>query len=156
MLPIPGYLALWLSKAMDHAYYFLAFACLISFPYLIHNGIFHMMLLGYPENCFSVYLIENEMNLKKLFLCLRAAELSMSLPHLENPILPEEENDEAFKKDFYQYSVAKSYFDLKEFDRAAYALQNCKSSKAYFLHLYSQYMVSQNNVSLGLFYRPEQ
>jgi hypothetical protein len=38
--------------------------------------------------------------------------------------------------------LAKSYFDLKEYDRAAYFLRGCRSKKAYFLYMYSRYLVS--------------
>lgn len=44
--------------------------------------------------------------------------------------------------DLDAYTLAKSYFDLKEYDRAAYFLRNCKSPKAYFLYMYSRYLVS--------------
>ncbi|GAA6102099.1 cell division cycle protein 23 homolog isoform X1 [Tachysurus ichikawai] len=36
--------------------------------------------------------------------------------------------------------LAKSYFDLKEYDRAAYFLRDCRSQKAYFLYMYSRYL----------------
>uniref|UniRef100_A0AAR2KPY0 Cyclosome subunit 8 n=1 Tax=Pygocentrus nattereri TaxID=42514 RepID=A0AAR2KPY0_PYGNA len=36
--------------------------------------------------------------------------------------------------------LAKSYFDLKEYDRAAYFLRGCRSQKAYFLYMYSRYL----------------
>ena len=38
------------------------------------------------------------------------------------------------------YYLAKSYFDLKEYDRAAYFLKSCKSAKAKFLYYYSMYL----------------
>lgn len=44
-------------------------------------------------------------------------------------------------RDLDAYTLAKSYFDLKEYDRAAYFLQGCKSQKAYFLYMYSRYLV---------------
>eukprot|EP00794_Sanderia_malayensis_P005505 gene5505-6190_t len=69
-----------------------------------------------------------------------AAELSCSLPPLDEPIMPEENIDDEFKKDFYAYSLAKTYFDMREYERAAHHLQGCKSHKAYFLYLYSMYM----------------
>ena len=37
--------------------------------------------------------------------------------------------------------LAKSYFDLKEYDRAAFFLRGCRSQKAYFLYMYSRYLV---------------
>ena len=38
------------------------------------------------------------------------------------------------------YNLAKSYFDLKEYDRAAHFVEHCTSQKAYFLHMYSRYL----------------
>lgn len=38
------------------------------------------------------------------------------------------------------YMLAKSYFDTKEYERAAYFLRDCTSPCPYFLHLYSTYM----------------
>ncbi|KAM4012048.1 uncharacterized protein ACNLHF_005382, partial [Anomaloglossus baeobatrachus] len=43
-------------------------------------------------------------------------------------------------QDLDAYTLAKSYFDLKEYDRAAYFLRGCKSQKAYFLFMYSRYL----------------
>lgn len=41
------------------------------------------------------------------------------------------------------YTLAKSYFDCQEYDRAAYFLDNCISPKCVFLQKYSQYMSSE-------------
>ncbi|XP_077275865.1 cell division cycle protein 23 isoform X2 [Temnothorax americanus] len=38
------------------------------------------------------------------------------------------------------YTLAKTYFDLKEYDRAAYFTMDCISPKIRFLHLYSRYL----------------
>lgn len=38
------------------------------------------------------------------------------------------------------YTMAKSYFDLKEYDRSAYFLKGSKSAKARFLYFYSLYL----------------
>lgn len=38
------------------------------------------------------------------------------------------------------YILAKSYFDLKEYDRAAYFVNNCTEHKTKFLYLYSRYL----------------
>ncbi|XP_017875715.1 cell division cycle protein 23 homolog isoform X1 [Ceratina calcarata] len=38
------------------------------------------------------------------------------------------------------YILAKTYFDLKEYDRAAYFTEQCKTPKVRFLHLYSRYL----------------
>lgn len=47
--------------------------------------------------------------------------------------------------------LAKSYFDLKEYDRAAYFLRDCHSQKAYFLYMYSRYLVSMLTVTVHLY-----
>jgi O-antigen ligase len=39
------------------------------------------------------------------------------------------------------YTLAKAYFDVKEYDRAAHFLHGCNSKKAYFLFMYSRYLV---------------
>lgn len=44
-------------------------------------------------------------------------------------------------QDLDAFTLAKSYFDLKEYDRAAYFLKGCCSQKAYFLYMYSRYLV---------------
>jgi anaphase-promoting complex subunit 8 len=38
------------------------------------------------------------------------------------------------------FLMAKSYFDLREFDRCAFFTKDCKSERAVFLHYYSRYM----------------
>ncbi|ODV69308.1 TPR-like protein [Hyphopichia burtonii NRRL Y-1933] len=49
--------------------------------------------------------------------------------------LPELDEDE--KHDQEKFLLAKTYFNCKEFDRAAYVLKDCKSGNALFLKLYS-------------------
>ncbi|XP_074640459.1 uncharacterized protein LOC141898459 isoform X2 [Tubulanus polymorphus] len=42
------------------------------------------------------------------------------------------------------YILAKSYFDLKEYERAAFFLQNCtKNNKVFFLQMYSRYLAGE-------------
>lgn len=41
------------------------------------------------------------------------------------------------------YTLAKSYFECQEYDRAAHFLESCTSLKCVFLHKYSQYMSSE-------------
>ena len=36
-----------------------------------------------------------------------------------------------------------TYFDLKEYDRAGYFLENCSSPKCYFLYMYSRYLADE-------------
>ena len=52
-------------------------------------------------------------------------------------------NFQAFWEEYDVYTLAKSYFDLKEFDRAHHTLRNCSSPKPYFLRMYSLYMADQ-------------
>lgn len=52
-------------------------------------------------------------------------------------------------RDLDACTLAKSYFDLKEYDRAAYFLRGCKSQKAYFLYMYSRYLVSKQELGVG-------
>jgi anaphase-promoting complex subunit 8 len=44
-------------------------------------------------------------------------------------------------QDLPKYLLAKSYFDCKEFDRAAFVLADSQSLKSKFLRLYSKYLV---------------
>lgn len=41
------------------------------------------------------------------------------------------------------YDLARSYYDLREYDRAAYFVRNCESPVPRFLHLYSTYMAKE-------------
>ena len=45
-----------------------------------------------------------------------------------------------------KYLLAKSYFDCKEYDRAASVLKDCQSLKATFLKLYSTFLVVQFHI----------
>ena len=74
---------------------------------------------------------------------LRSAELAFSLPSFNSSDhLPRTDyKDEQFIKDFDKYTLGKIFFDLKEFDRAAFFLEGCTSQKAYFLYLYARFMV---------------
>ncbi|KAI5812540.1 anaphase promoting complex subunit 8 [Pyronema omphalodes] len=46
-------------------------------------------------------------------------------------------------QEFSQYLLAKSYFDVKEYDRCSHVLEKCTSRKAVFLHLYSKYIAGE-------------
>ena len=74
----------------------------------------------------------------------RSAELAFSIPSFPSPEhLPKTDYfDPEFVKDFDRYTLGKTFFDLKEFDRAAFFLDGCTSHKAYFLYMYSRYLVS--------------
>ncbi|CAF0739094.1 unnamed protein product [Brachionus calyciflorus] len=49
-------------------------------------------------------------------------------------------NEIVGSKEFVKFKLAMSYFDLKEYQRAAYYLEDCESQPSYFLHIYSKYM----------------
>jgi len=42
-----------------------------------------------------------------------------------------------------RYTLAKSYFDLQEYDRAAHFTKSCRSHKAYFIHIYARYLAGE-------------
>lgn len=46
-------------------------------------------------------------------------------------------------EDYDSYTLAKIYFDMKEFERAASFLENCSSKKADFLCMYSKYLAGE-------------
>lgn len=47
---------------------------------------------------------------------------------------------ENYDTEYDLYLLAKSYYDLKEYDRCAYFLKNCSSSRCRFLYFYSLYL----------------
>ncbi|KAH3786295.1 cell division cycle protein 23 homolog isoform X1 [Dreissena polymorpha] len=55
----------------------------------------------------------------------------------------QKEPDSLFVDEYDQYTLATSYFDLKEYDRAAYFLKDCLSPKCYFLYMYAQYLADE-------------
>lgn len=71
-----------------------------------------------------------------------AAELAFSIPSFATPEhLPVTDyRDPEFLKDFDKYTLGKAYFDLKEFKRAAFFLEDCTSHKGYFILMYSHYL----------------
>ena len=72
-----------------------------------------------------------------------AAELSYSIDNLsssdtqEPPTCPQSQE---FALDSDRYMLAKSYFDLKEYDRASHFVSGCNSPEAYFLHMYARFL----------------
>lgn len=72
------------------------------------------------------------------------AELSFALNKYVDlqPILTKPESQE-FLKEYDQFTLAMTYFDLKEYDRAGYFLENCTSPKCYFLYMYSRYLADE-------------
>ncbi|XP_033757440.1 cell division cycle protein 23 homolog [Pecten maximus] len=72
-----------------------------------------------------------------------AAEMSYGLEvQLEPSQLRHQDRDD-FLKEYDQYTLAVSYFDLKEYDRAAHFVHDCHSSQAYFLYMYSRYLAEE-------------
>ncbi|XP_043522486.1 cell division cycle protein 23 homolog isoform X1 [Frieseomelitta varia] len=70
------------------------------------------------------------------------AELSYSLKDVKIDVLDTTADlylaDTSEEED--TYILAKTYFDLKEYDRAAYFTEECKTPKVRFLYLYSRYL----------------
>lgn len=50
------------------------------------------------------------------------------------------------EEDHDDYLIAKSYFDNREYDRAAHFSRNCSSAVPRFLHLYSLYMSKEKKL----------
>lgn len=48
-----------------------------------------------------------------------------------------------FIEEYDKFCLASSFFDLKEYDRAAYFVQDCKNKKSYFLHMYGRYLADE-------------
>lgn len=63
---------------------------------------------------------------------------SASVSYLSTPVVFEEEND-LVEGDFYL--LAKSYFDCREYRRAAHVLRDQTGKKAVFLRCYALYLV---------------
>ncbi|CAG9769755.1 unnamed protein product [Ceutorhynchus assimilis] len=67
------------------------------------------------------------------------SELNFALNHIE--LIPEEipvlEDDSG--SEYSTYLLAKSYFNLKEYDRCAHFIRECNTPKARFLHYYARY-----------------
>ena len=45
--------------------------------------------------------------------------------------------------EYDRYVLAKNYFDMKEYDRAAFFIQSCSQPQVYFLHMYARYLSSE-------------
>lgn len=68
------------------------------------------------------------------------AELNFTLSDVKLPPseIPQINNDHDAETEIY--TLSKSYFDAKEYDRCAFFTQNCVTPKARFLHLYATYL----------------
>ena len=45
--------------------------------------------------------------------------------------------------DYDRFTLAKSYLDLQEYDRAAHFTKSCRSHRAYFIHVYARYLACE-------------
>ncbi|XP_050361875.1 cell division cycle protein 23 homolog [Nymphalis io] len=61
--------------------------------------------------------------------------------------IPNSSDDGIIAEEKEAYTLAKSYFDCQEYDRAAHFIENCTSPKCVFVHRYSQYMSSEKKRS---------
>ncbi|KAJ8686394.1 hypothetical protein QAD02_022188 [Eretmocerus hayati] len=68
------------------------------------------------------------------------AELNFSLKCSSNETIDSSINVTQPSEDDDACMLAKSYFDLKEYDRSAFFLKDCKTAKARFLYYYSVYL----------------
>lgn len=71
------------------------------------------------------------------------AELSYSLGNVKPSPSRLEEDPQDFLEDFDKFTLAKSFFDLREYERAAFFVEDCQSSKAFFLHMYASYLAGE-------------
>lgn len=70
-----------------------------------------------------------------------ASEALTGLAHIEQPfVAPNSTPLVEDEKERFQYMLAKSYFDCKEFERAAHVLRECKDGNALFLRLYATFI----------------
>lgn len=71
----------------------------------------------------------------------RAIELANSI-ETDHPVsIPSCSHSPLFLQEYAQYHLGKSFYDLREFQRAAHALRACKSDEVFFLRCYCLYLV---------------
>lgn len=86
------------------------------------------------------------------------AEAINGLPESDDSILPN--FNQIDTTDYAKFILAKSYFNVKEFDRCSYTLNGCKSGNAVFLKLYARLLsidkrtIEESEGSLNLFPLP--
>ncbi|XP_050720538.1 cell division cycle protein 23 homolog isoform X1 [Eriocheir sinensis] len=85
------------------------------------------------EECVRRGLLHTTKWLSELLLCVRDVPLDEPLPCC--PSL-----QEVLGEELDHYNLAKSYFDLKEYDRCSYFTKHSTTSLGRFLHLYSTYL----------------
>ncbi|XP_055920521.1 cell division cycle protein 23 homolog [Eupeodes corollae] len=72
------------------------------------------------------------------------AEMNHGLSYVETTRdFHESVSSDLSKADYDNYYLGKSYFDLREYDRAAYFTRDCESRVPKFLHYYATYMAKQ-------------
>ncbi|XP_041370912.1 cell division cycle protein 23 homolog [Gigantopelta aegis] len=62
---------------------------------------------------------------------------------IDVPALLQVSESQDFWCEFDKYCLATSYFDLKEYSRAANVVESCSSRKAYFIHVYARYLADE-------------
>ncbi|XP_072178028.1 uncharacterized protein [Diadema setosum] len=71
------------------------------------------------------------------------AELSYSLQNVKPATVTAEPDTQDFLEEFDKYTLAKTFFDLREYERAAFFVEDCQSNKAFFLHMYANYLAGE-------------
>lgn len=98
-----------------------------------------------PAPPLPLFLVINDWSLlNRLNYYHRSAELacSLTIPTTAQLLPKVDYNDYQFIQEYDVYLMGKSMFDCKEFERAAFFLENCKSNKGFFLHMYAKFLVS--------------
>ncbi|XP_013402626.1 cell division cycle protein 23 homolog [Lingula anatina] len=73
-----------------------------------------------------------------------SAEMIFSLNQVPtNALQVQPTASDVFCKEYDRYTLAKSYFDLKEYDRAAFFTEECEDPKVYFLNKFSRYLAGE-------------
>ncbi|KAK7072146.1 Anaphase-promoting complex subunit 23 [Halocaridina rubra] len=85
------------------------------------------------EQCYHRGLLNTTKWLSELLVCIRDV-------HLEEPPPPSLSLYNLLGDELDHYHLAKSYFDLKEYDRCAYFTEHCTTNLGRFIHLYSRYL----------------
>ncbi|XP_047471671.1 cell division cycle protein 23 homolog [Penaeus chinensis] len=85
------------------------------------------------EQCYLRGLLQTTKWLSELLYCVRDVKLEEAIPSSYSYY-------DQLGDELDHYHLAKSYFDLKEYDRCAYFTEDCTTDLGKFLHLYSQYL----------------
>ena len=72
------------------------------------------------------------------------SELGYSLRHVKcHNVTDKEASADLMPDEIEVYHMAKSYYDLKEYDRCAFFTKDAKSPRVRFLHFYSKYLAGE-------------